>query len=564
VLVRPLLPPLPLSENDAALLRACDGERTPAQLASSLDHTLTEASVLKRLEEFRALGFISWDLDVPIGPYPERSLSQLLDRIGDAELKEWSLSLLSRLEAGRTAVSEAAGNPDKLDNALKDLESTFINLTHRAPTKSAGKNYAGRTLVYEDCRRDIDVVLGEQALQSFAGPLSLMLTAARWLTFELARNFEQICREIYFDLTGSTGRHKVDFAVFWQRTQSIVFDDRKRLSDPVAAKFQQRWSELLQLDHEQRVQRFTVEQLRARVEDVFYAPRPGWMYAKYHSPDLLLFADGPGPLGGDNFKVVMGELHVAANTLGWPMFIEQHEHPEELFAALEQDIPQPRLVPLIPKAIFAPVARVLPALISSRDYRLEFGVGPLNAPKSKVLPVSALVVEDDGLEGLRVKTRDQSVQFDIVEAYADILTTIIANEFKMLKPARHAPRVEFDRVVVCRESWHFRSDELTFALQQDESERFIGARRWAREWNLPRFVFFKVPVELKPFFIDFDSPIFIEILAKMVRRTIDNSPSDCLISVTEMLPRPDQCWLPDAEGNAYSCELRMVAVDGLT
>jgi lantibiotic biosynthesis dehydratase-like protein len=564
VLVRPLLPPLPLSEIDAALLHACDGERIAAQLAAVLNHSITEAALLKRLEEFRSLGFISWDLDVPIGPYPERNLYHLLDRIGDAELKEWSLSSLSRLEAGRMAVSGAAGNPDQLDRALKDLESTFINLTNRAATKSAGKNYAGRTLVYEDCRRDIDVVIGEQALRTFAEPLSLLLTAARWLTFELARNFEQICREIYFDLAGSTGRHKVEFAAFWQRTQSIVFDDRKRLSDPVAAKFQQRWGELLNLDREQRVARFTVEQLRARVDEVFYAPRPGWMYAKYHSPDLLLFAESPGALTGENFKVVMGELHVAANTLGWPMFIEQHERPEELFAALEQDIPQPRLVALIPKAILAPVARVLPALISSRDYRLEFGVGPFTAPKAKVLPLSALIVEDDGFEGLRVKARDQSVEFDIVEAYADILTTIIANEFKLLKPARHTPRVEFDRVVVCRESWHFRSDELTFALQQDECERFISARRWAREWGLPRFVFLKVPVELKPFFVDFDSPNFVEILAKMVRRTIDNSPADCLISVTEMLPRPDQSWLPDADGNSYSCELRMVAVDGVS
>jgi len=28
-----------------------------------------------------------------------------------------------------------------------------------------------------------------------------------------------------------------------------------------------------------------------------------------------------------------------------------------------------------------------------------------------------------------------------------------------------------------------------------------------------------------------------------------------------MLPAPDQTWLPDAEGNRYTSELRMVAVD---
>jgi hypothetical protein len=568
VLLRPLVPPLPLPEIDGALLAACDGERTAADLAATLNldsahDRITEAEVLSRLEQFRELGFISWDLAVPMSPYPERSLNRMLKRIGDSELKEWGLSRLRQLEEGRIAVSRAAGNPEKLDQALRELESTFTSVTSRSATKSAGKSYAGRTLVYEDCRRDVDVVIGEGALRSLDAPLSLLLTAARWLSFELARSFKQICREIYFQLGRSTDRQKLDFATFWQRTQPILFEDRKRLRDPIVAKFQQLWDEVLKLDYQHRVAHFAVEKLRSRVEEVFHAPGPGWAYARYHSPDLLVFAESPEAFAEDDFKVVLGELHVAANTLGWPLFIEQHESPHELFAALEEDITGPRLVPVIPKRMFGSVARVLPALISPRDYHLEFSPGPIDASPSKVLPISGLIVEEDGVDGLCIKTRDHSLQFDIVEAYADILTTIITNEFKMLPFARHTPRVEFDRLVACREAWHFRSDDLTFASQQDEYARFIGARRWAREQQLPRFVFVRVPVELKPFFVDFDSPVFVEILAKMVRRTIDNSPSDSLISITEMLPGLNQCWLRDAEGNGYTCELRMVAVDAI-
>ena len=558
-LMRPQMPPLPLSEHDVSLLASCDGERIAADLAATLNQP--EADVLKRLEEFLTLGFISWDLEVPMSPYPERSLQRLLNRIGDAELKEWGLSRLRELEEGRTAISRATGNPEKLDEAMLALESTFTRVTSRSATKSAGKNYAGRTLVYEDCRRDIEVVIGEGALRNLDAPLSLLLTAARWLSFELARSFKQICREIYFQLGRSTAHQKIDFATFWQRTQPILFEDRNRLRAPIVAKFQQRWDEVLKLDNHEHVAHFAVEQLRSRVEDVFHAPGPGWAYAKYNSPDLLLFARNPEAFAKGDFNVVLGELHVAANTLGWPLFIEQHESPQELFAAVEQDIAAPRLVPVIPKRMFGPVARVLPALISPKDYHLEFSPAPTDASRSKVLPISGLIVEEDGADGLCVKTRDQSLQFDIVEAYADILTTIITNEFKMLPFARHTPRVEFDRLVACREAWHFDSDDLAFASQQDESARFIDARRWAREQQLPRFVFVKVPVEQKPFFVDFDSPVFVEILAKMVRRTIDNSPSDALISMTEMLPGLDQCWLPDAEGNVYTCELRMVAVD---
>jgi len=559
-LMRSQMPPLPLSEHDASLLAACDGERTAADLAATLTQ-ISEAEVLKRLEELHELGFISWDPELPITPYPERDLKRLLDRIGDAELKDWGLSRLRELEEGRMAVSRAAGNPQQLDQAMKELESTFTSITSRAATKSAGKSYAGRTLVYEDCRRDIDVVIGEGALHSVDAPLSLLLTAARWLSFELARNFRQICREVYFQLGRSTDHQKIDFQTFWEQTQPIIFGAPQKLRAPIAAKFQQRWAEVLKLDNQDRVAHFAVEQIRSRVEEVFHAPNPGWAYARYHSPDVLVFAESPEALAKGDFKVVLGELHVAANTLGWPLFIEQHESPQDLFDALAQDLPAPRVVPVIPKRMFGPVARVMPALISQRDYHLALSPDPTDASPSQVLPVSGLIVEEDGSDGLCVTTRDHSLQFDIVEAYADILTTLIANEFKMLPFARHTPRVEFDRLVACREAWHFSADDLTFASHQDESVRFIDARRWAREQQLPRFVFVKVPVEQKPFFVDFDSPVFVEILSKMVRRTIDNSPSDALISMSEMLPGLDQCWLPDAEGNVYTCELRMVAVD---
>jgi hypothetical protein len=68
-------------------------------------------------------------------------------------------------------------------------------------------------------------------------------------------------------------------------------------------------------------------------------------------------------------------------------------------------------------------------------------------------------------------------------------------------------------------------------------------------------------VEQKPFFVDFNSPVLVEILAKMVRRTSDSSQSDSLVSCSEMLPTLNQTWLPDAAGNSYACELRMVALD---
>jgi hypothetical protein len=72
--------------------------------------------------------------------------------------------------------------------------------------------------------------------------------------------------------------------------------------------------------------------------------------------------------------------------------------------------------------------------------------------------------------------------------------------------------------------------------------------------RLPRLVFVKVPEEMKPCFIDFESPVFVEIFAKLARRTTS-------MVVTEMLPAIDDAWLTDADGHGFTSELRMVAVD---
>jgi hypothetical protein len=120
--------------------------------------------------------------------------------------------------------------------------------------------------------------------------------------------------------------------------------------------------------------------------------------------------------------------------------------------------------------------------------------------------------------------------------------------------------VSFDRLVVCRETWRFDPAALAFAAEPDEALRYLGARRWRRENGLPRQVFVKSPDELKPFFVDFDSPVYVNVLCKSLRRSRGGQRHGQLV-VTELMPDLDQLWLTDADGQRYTCELRMVAVD---
>ena len=113
-----------------------------------------------------------------------------------------------------------------------------------------------------------------------------------------------------------------------------------------------------------------------------------------------------------------------------------------------------------------------------------------------------------------------------------------------------------------RESWRFNPADLVFAAEKDEVARFVRTREWAAALGIPRYVFVKSNAELKPVYVDFTSPIYVNVLAKMVRRTnaAERLP-DKTITVVEMLPVHDDLWLADHEGNRYTSEFRFTWVD---
>jgi len=165
---------------------------------------------------------------------------------------------------------------------------------------------------------------------------------------------------------------------------------------------------------------------------------------------------------------------------------------------------------------------------------------------------------------LIVRTRDGRLQFDLIEAFADLLSERISNYFKILPLGEHTPRVSIDRLVVSRESWQLLPQKMEFAFEKDEAYRFVEARRFRRRHLIPRQVFVKSPVEQKPFYVDFDSLVLVNLLSKVVRQSEQRQHSEgaaAAITVTEMVPGPQEVWLPDASGNLYTSELRIVTID---
>lgn len=572
LLITPEGQKIQLGPLSGALVAGCDGTRSARVLLRELGDIPAEhkATLLGMLADFQSQGILRWGFQIPLTPTPELSLRELLLAIEDAPLRERALAVLDEVIRGRDGVALAAGKADQLEIALGDLETTFTRATGKASTRGDGQLYAGRTLVYEECRRDLDVEFGAPFLAELAPALSLVLTSARWFTHYLGMSHRAMFAQIFAELSAQRGSAQVDMVAFSRKALPRVVNLQTQREAQQA--LQARWEKVLALPDGERRVNYRSEDLRPLVRREFAAPGPGWQRARYHCPDLLVDAPSVEAIRQGDYQAVLGEVHAATNSLDRWVFYTQYEHPDRLRAAMESDMPEPSIIQVNPKmwrseeaasALGLPVpaasGRTDHASRLSKDFFLDFSLDLPGFPLAQVLPIGELVVEA-GEGGLVVGRRSGGARFDIIDFYQVVMTVQTLQTFRVLPAGTYTPRVTIDKLVVARESWVLPAGTLEFAQEATGAARFAAARRWAGRRALPRFLFVKTPLEKKPFYLDLESPVLVDIFAKAVRRAAKSDP-EATIGLSEMLPALDHTWLPDAEGNRYTCELRMVALD---
>ena len=562
---RPLGPPAQLTATEAAVLAACTGAATAREIAVDLLWRATpgvrsERDVLRVLEALLGRGLIAWSLEPPMQAFPERTLRDRLARIGDPEARERALSALGRLEGAKEAVAAAAGSAARVDAALAALEREFVRSTGQAPTRAAGESWAGRTLVYEDCQRDLDARLGTGLLDSVAGPLALVLDSARWLTWRIGEHYRAAIRQEYDRLAVKLGEPVVPFGRLFFEFLPMLLDRRQLALDPIVQELQRRWWELLASPAGQRRAHYATAELAGSVARAFQAPRPGWAASGYHSPDLMLPSPSLEDLEQGRYEWVLGELHIACNALDQDVFVLQHDDPAALLRAAELDIAGERFVPAYPKGFPYIKHRNHPPpyLVSERYTYLSFADDGDGVP-ARIVPITELTAEADG-QGVAVSTRDGR-RHDALDVLGDFVTLMVMSVFDLLPPLPHTPRVTVDRLVVARETWRVSAAQLPLRDRDDEADRFLHLHHFAREHRMPRFVFVKVPTEPKPLYLDLASPPLVNLAAMAVRDAQRRDPDE-LVVISEMLPAPGHAWLTDASGRRYTSEFRRVAVDG--
>jgi hypothetical protein len=188
-------------------------------------------------------------------------------------------------------------------------------------------------------------------------------------------------------------------------------------------------------------------------------------------------------------------------------------------------------------------------------WQYQYGDDVPNRPDCRALPAGKLLAVDTG-EVVRMRARDGSLEFDALELFGFSLCFELNDVLGHWAPrAPHVPRVTIGDLTISRERWETTPAEIALPDGHDRAAWFLAVRRWASARGLPRYVFYKSPREPKPCYLDFDSPVYVNLFAKAMTQLDPQTP----VRVVEMLPGIEDTWLVDADGTTYTSELRFVA-----
>jgi hypothetical protein len=269
---------------------------------------------------------------------------------------------------------------------------------------------------------------------------------------------------------------------------------------------------------------------------------------------------GADAAAGGRLTWVLGEVHPSVITSRYATWLEFHDAQDAVHDAIRRDLRGAAVWLAETAEKGGTCTRQSNVLPSPGDLRLVFAHDSCGYDPAATLPVGECDLIGSPA-GLRVRRRDGTFERGLLEVVGDLISTTITNRFDLVPPGAHTPRVTIDDLVVIRERWTLPATEPAFADTAEESARYLQARAWAARHGLPRHVFLRFTGERKPIYADLTSLASIDLISRSLRRARRQASADATVTVVEMLPAPDQAWLTDAQGQRYTAELRMVAVD---
>ena len=542
------LPPL-----EQRLFAASDGQHTLASLARPDDDTQAVAQAWARLEQGQ---LVNLQPPVPLdGPALHRlrqfvaavPVDQSPEPEAAAQARQRWLDTLDRLLAGVDAAARALGDTDAVLAAQAALADTFKAVTHQPDTRLPGQAYAGRTLVCMDSRRGLSLQVSEPEALGLLTALRPVLQAAHWYSC-------QVHAQLVDYTTAVFQRHQQRGALPLDRLWWLLQQDSATIAaivDDVAEQLAERWATVLPPAGDEP----TAEEVARRADGAFADVAPGWPGARFQAPDVMRAAiavDDPDAM------YVLGELHAADRSLLRQVFVDQHPDPARLRAAAARDQPEPELRPVMRTEGLLARTRVLADAPWCFDIECDSLASP--QPPGRVLRSGALWVMQRG-DGLRIVDREQGLDLPLSAFLGPQAGALSSGEFRLYAPAAHRPRRTAGRLVVARESWRLPLAPLAAELgaaSPNSFEAYAAVRQLAHRHGWPQRLFYRLAGEPKPLYLDLDSPAFVSLFLRLLAAAARRG--DPVLDVSEMLPGPAQCWLPDAHGGRHACEWRLLCV----
>ena len=335
----------------------------------------------------REVFFESWCLEalaraietpavVPLNRRPEVELRVQLEAFGDEE----GLRRLERLEAARAVVANAKGCEELLV-ALDAFDACVEELTGAPPAPSEEGAEGGRTPLYLDCMRDLDVDLGPGVVAELAGSLPVLFEASRWWCGRSFAHSRAIIADALADgLDDGPLAPLFDrvFGALWELPR-LLAGDRAELQDRCGA---------LLADGDDAT-------IAARAAAAFADHGPAWPLSVFQSADVQIAAADLAAIEAGEFLAIVGDFH-AGNPLTQGLFSTRFPDPARFRAQWHADVGEPTIAPVIHRN---PTVRVTSRNTADASYPSDIHLlGPHSTPTHighNSVQISDLVVRGD-------------------------------------------------------------------------------------------------------------------------------------------------------------------------
>ncbi|MES2743634.1 MAG: lantibiotic dehydratase [Pseudomonadota bacterium] len=538
----------PLDKLGVALFAALAGAprgrlSRAALLACLMAHGFDGARVQALLARWQARAVLVAGFDLASGAgEPMPHLRQQLRALAlPAQLAAPWLDLLAKLDALRAEF--AGGALDVRIRVLEDL-ATLLRGAGVDPAPVQCGTSAGRLPVYEDCARDLHVVLGGGLACQLKAELEPVWPLYSWLVGAVAVRLHDRYLACWRQARGDEGG-QLDFLCFAARLERP--DIGAVVQAEVREMVRRGWTHILAGRHE--VHEVALDGARLgrllawlEMEEPRAAafPAPG---KSIHSLDFMLAARDVAAVGRGEYRIVIDAWHPGVHTLS--------QSAAQPFCPYAQPIQDELQAALAPRTVVA-------ADPSEHDRRS--GIGWLEvpalvavpsphgaAPEASALALSAaraVVLLRDGV--LTYRDLERGIEQDLLTVMPGAARRVcfaLAGEVGGQVEPR---RLVLGRIVLKRQTWQVEGAELPGQGGPGEHlDSYLAWRRWGARRGLPRHVFVEYDSGRKPLYVDFCNPLALDLLASVAK----TRPT---LRFSEMRPAPDELWLSDTGGHYCS------------